>query len=171
MNGPLNLAYDSARKPIDKLALQFIKDAIKLGADAIFLELDLELHVKVEKESEPIREKYRRPNFYEAIFKGRFRDYFYYGKPSIEKMFFELGQLPNALEVTYVINGVEKDMLPAHGSLFEDITRILLAAAGVPPKTSGEVSAMIETMKPISKWRLESRDLTRRIELRRVPKS
>ena len=64
------------------------------------MELDTELHLEVQKESEAIREKYRRPSFHEAIFKKRFRDYSRYGKPTVEKMFFELGQLPNALKVT-----------------------------------------------------------------------
>lgn len=168
MNASLNLDLDSAKEPINKLALCIIKDAMKLYADGILLELDLELHSQFEKESKPIREKYRRPNFYEAIFKRRFKDYFCFGKPTIEKMFFELGQLPNALKVTYIINGVEENMPSANGGLFEDIIQILLVAAGVPPKTSGEVSAVIETIKPASKWRLESKDLTQRIELRRI---
>jgi hypothetical protein len=48
------------------------------------------------------------------------------------------------------------------------ITEILLVAAGVPPKANGEVSGAIETIKPASKWMLESKDLTRRIQLRRI---
>jgi hypothetical protein len=168
MNASLNLDRDSAKEPINELVLCIIKDAIKLGADGILLELDLELHSKFEKESKPIREKYRRPNFYEAIFKRRFKDYFCFGKPTIEKMFFELGQLPNALRVTYIINGVEKNMPSANGGLFGDITEILLVAAGVPPKTSGEISGVIETIKPTSKWIIESKDLTQRIALRKI---
>src|SRR5476649_2289741 len=128
MNLSLNLARDSAKEPINKMVLCIIRDAIKLGADGILLELDLELHAKFEKESKPIREKYRRPNFYEAIFKRRFKDYFCFGKPTIEKMFFELGQLPNALKVTYIINGVEENIPSTNGGLFGDITQILLVA-------------------------------------------
>ena len=168
MNASLNLDRDSAKEPINKMALCIIRDAIKLGADGILLELDLELHSKFEKESKPIREKYRRPSFYESIFKRRFKDYFCFGRPAIEKMFFELGQLPNALKVTYIINGVEKNMPSANGGLLEDVTQILLAAAGVPPKTSGEISGVIETIKPTSKWKLESKDLTRRIALLKI---
>jgi hypothetical protein len=168
MNASLNLDRDSAKEPINKMVLCIIRDAIKLGADGILLEFDLELHAKFEKESKPIREKYRRPNFYEAIFKRRFKDFFCFGKPTIEKMFFELGQLPNALRVSYIINGVEKNMPSANGGLFEDATQILLVAAGVPPKTSGEISGVIETIKPTSKWKLESKDLTQRIELRKI---
>ena len=168
MNASLNLDHDSAKEPINKMALCIIRDAIKLGVDGILLELDLELHSKFKKESEPIRKKYRRPSFYEAIFKRRFKDYFCFGKPTIEKMFFELGQLPNALKVTYIINGVEENMPSTNGGLFEDVTQILLVAAGVPPKTSGEISGVIETIKPTSKWRLESKDLTQRIQLQRI---
>jgi hypothetical protein len=168
MNDALDLDTSSPIEPLNKLVLCIIKDAIKLGADGILLELDLELHAKVEKQSEVIREKYRSPTFYEAIFKGRFKDFFCFGKPTIEKMFFELDQLPNALKVAYIINGVEEATPSTRGSLFEDISRILLAAAGVPSKTSGEVSAIIETIKPISKWRIESKDLTREIQLQRI---
>ncbi|MDD5140568.1 MAG: hypothetical protein PHY43_09960 [Verrucomicrobiales bacterium] len=173
MSVSLNLDHDLAKEPINRLVLQIIKDAIKLGADGILLELDLELHLKVEKESEVVREKYRRPTFYEAIFKKRFKDYLRFEKLSFRKlnvsrMFFELGQLPNALKLTYIINGVEKTMLPIRGCLFEDISQILSVAAGVTPKTSGEVSGVIETIKPVSKWMLESKDLTRQVQLRRI---
>jgi hypothetical protein len=85
MNASLNLDLDSAKEPINKLVLCIIKDAIKLDADGILLELDLGLHAKFEKESKLIREKYRHPNFYEAIFKRRFKDYFCFGKSAIEK--------------------------------------------------------------------------------------
>ena len=151
----LNLDTYSTSEPLNKLVLTIIKNAISVGADAILLELDLELHTKVEKVSEAIRAKYRRPDFYEAIFRRRFKDYFCYGKSTVEKMFFELGQLPNALKVTHIINGVEEATLSARGSLFEDITQILLVTAGVPAKTTGEVSAVIETIKPVSKWIIE----------------
>jgi hypothetical protein len=168
MNGPLNLDTYSTSEPLNKLVLTIIKNAISVGADAILLELDLELHTKVEKASEAIRAKYRRPDFYEAIFRRRFKDYFCYGKSTVEKMFFELGQLPNALKVTHIINGVEEATPSARGSLFEDITQILLVTAGVPAKTTGEVSAVIETIKPVSKWIIESKDLTQRIQLKRI---
>lgn len=173
MSTSLNLDCDSAKEPVNKLSLQIIKDAIKLGADGILLELDLDLHLKVERESEAIREKYRRPTLFEAIFKKKFKDYVHFQKLSFRKlnvsrMFFELGQLPNALKLTCIINGAEETMTPIRGCLFEDIIQILLVAAGVTPKTSGEVSGVIETIKPVSKWMLESKDLTRRIQLRRI---
>ena len=173
MSGHLSLDYSSAREPVNKMVLCIVKDAIKLGADGILLELDLESHLKVQKESEAIREKYRRPSFYEAIFKKRFKDYFRFEKSSfrklnIEKMFFELAQLPMALKVTYLIDGVQQTMPSFHGELFADVIRILQVAAGVSPKTSGEISAIIETVKPASKWMLESKDLTQRIQLRRI---
>jgi len=172
-HAPLNLKYDSTAAPIIKLTHQIIKHAVILKADAVLMELDTELHLKVEKESEVIREKYRRPTFYEAIFKKRFKDYIRFKKLSyrkliVSRMFFELNQLSNALKVIHIINGIEQAMPSARGCLFEDITRTLLIAAGVPPKTTGKVSGMIETINPISKWRLESKDLTRRIELRKI---
>jgi hypothetical protein len=147
MNGPLNLDIHSTREPIDKLVLTVIKDGIALGADGILLELDFDLHLKVQKESEVIREKYRRPTFYEAIFKKRYKDFFCYGKSMVEKMFFELGQLPMALKVAYSINGIQQLTPPVRGELFADI---------------------IETIKPVSKWMLESEDLTRHVRLRRI---
>src|ERR1700685_4494211 len=173
MNTSLNLDDDSVKESINRLVLQIIKDAIKLGADGILLNLDLELHLKVEKESEVVREKYRRPTFYEAIFKKRFKDFVRFEKLSFRKlnvsrMFFQLGQLPNALKLTYIVNGVEEAMTPIRGCLFEDITEILLVAAGVPPKAKGEASGVIETIKPVSKWILESKDLTQQIQLRRI---
>lgn len=172
-NAPLDLKHDSTAAPIIKLTHQIIKDAVILKADAILMELDTELHLKVQKESEAIREKHRRPSFYEAIFKKRFKDYFRFEKSSfrksnIEKMFFELGRLPMALKATYLIDGVQQTWPSFHSELFADVIRILQVAAGVSPKTSGEVSAIIETVKPASKWILESKDLTRRIQLRRI---
>jgi hypothetical protein len=62
-------------------------------------------------------------------------------------------------------------MPSAYGDLFEDIVRILQVAAKVSPKTSGEVSGVIETIKPVSKWMLESKDLTRQIQLKRIRKT
>jgi hypothetical protein len=173
MNASLNLDDDSAKEPINRLVLQIIKDAIKLGADGISLDLDLELHLKVERQRKAIWEKYRRPSFYEAIFKKKFKDYLRFEKLSFRKlnfdrMFFELDQLPNALKLTYIINGVEEAMRPISGWLFEDIIQILSVTAGIPPETNGEVSAVIETVKPTSKWKLESKDLTQRVELRRI---
>jgi len=172
-NAPLNLKPDSTAEPIIKLTHQIIKHAVILKADAILMELDMELHLKVEKEIKGIFKKYRRPTFHEAIFKNRFKDYVRFAKLSFRKlnvsrMFFELDQLPKALKVTYIINGVQEATPSVGGALFEDIIRILLTAAGVPPKANSEVSGAIETIKPVSKWMLESKDLTRRIELRRI---
>ena len=165
---PLNLDFKEAAEPIIRLTLTIIKDAIRLKADAILLELDLETHLTTHKSRGLIIEKYKRPSFFEAIFKKRFKDFYRFGESTVEKMFFELGRLPNALKVTFIIRGVEKNMPSANGGLFEDITQVLLVAAGVPAKTNGEVSAVIETVKPVSKWRLESKDLTRQIHLCRI---
>jgi len=176
MKAPLNLEWDSANPPVEKLALQIIKDAIILGADSVLLELDLELHLEAEKEGDVIREKYRRPTFYEAIFKKRLKDYLRFQKTSyrelsVNRMFFELGQLPKAIKFTHTKSGVDEIMLPIYGCLFEDIKKVLLIAAGVTPKTSGEASGAFETIKPVSKWRFESKDLTRQLQLKRIRKA
>lgn len=173
MSASLNLDSDLVKEPVNRLALKIVKDAIKLHANGILLELDLELHLKVEKESAAIRKKYGQPTLYEAIFKKRFKDYLRFERLSFRKlnvsrMFFELDRLPDAVKVTYIINGVEETMTPIRGCLFEDIIQILSVAAGVEPKTSGEVSGVIETIKPVSKWMFESKDLTRQVQLNRV---
>ena len=168
MNSALNLHYDSAKESLNKLVLCIIKDAIKLGVDSILLEVDLELHLKVQKASEVIHEKYKHPSFFEAIFKSRFKDYFSFGRTTIEKMFFELGQLPQVLRIIYSINGVQEAMPSACGNMFVDIVRILQSSGGIAPNTNREVSATIETVKPVSQWNLESKDLTQKIELKRI---
>jgi hypothetical protein len=59
-------------------------------------------------------------------------------------------------------------MPSASGELFGNVTRILLLAAGIPVWTKGEISAPLETINPASRWMLESKDLTRRVELRQI---
>ena len=172
---PLNLKHDLTltAEPLVRLTFQIIKDAIKLGADGILLELDLELHLKAQTQYEGIDKKYRRPSFFEAIFQKRITDYFRFWRANfrrlnIQRRFFEIDKLPTALRVIYIVNGVQETMPSVYGDLFEDIVRILQTIAGISPKTKGEVSGVIETIKPISKWMLESKDLTQRIQLQRI---
>jgi hypothetical protein len=144
---PLNLKTDSATAPIIRLTLQLIKDAIKLKAEAIRLELDMELHLKVHEEMKVIN-----------LNKSQTAD----------ELIFKITRLPNAFGITYTINGVQTPMPSANGELFGNVTRILLLAAGIPIWTKGEISAPLETIDPASKWMLESKDLTQRIQLRRI---
>ena len=173
MNSSLNLDYDLAKEPLNKLVLCIIKDAIKLDADCILLELDLELHLKAQAQYEAIDKKHRRPSFSEAISQKRITDYFRFWranfrKLNIQRRFFEIGKLPTTLRLIYIVNGVQEIMPSVHGGLFEDIVRILQVAAKISPKTTGEMSGVIETIKPVSKWMLESKDLTQQIQLKRI---
>jgi len=153
---PLNLKTDSATAPTIRLTLQLIKDAIKLKAEAIQLELDVELHLKVHEEMQKLNKEMM------AAVKIKNKS------KAVDEMIFKLCQLPNAFGVTYTINGVENQMTPANGELFGNVIRILLLAAGIPVWTKGEISAPLETINPASKWMLESKDLTQRIQLRRI---
>jgi hypothetical protein len=151
---PLNLKPDSATAPMIRLTHQLIKDAIKLKAEAIRLELDMELHLKVQEEMQKLHEKTM------AVVEKR--------SEAVDEMLFKIGRLPNAFGVTYTINGVENQMTPANGELFGNVIRILLLAVGIPVWTKGEISAPLETINPASNWMLESKDLSRRVELRRI---
>jgi hypothetical protein len=153
---PLNLKTDSATAPTIRLTLQLIKDAIKLKAEAIQLELDVELHLKVHEEMQKLNK--------EMMTAVKIKN----KSKAVDEMIFKLCQLPNAFGVTYTINGVENQMTPANGELFGNVIRILLLAAGIPVWTKGEISAPLETINPASKWMLESKDLTQRIQLRRI---
>jgi hypothetical protein len=84
---------------------------------------------------------------------------------TIDQIFFKLGKLPNACEVSYTIGGKRAQMTPLSGELFGNVVNILLLATGVSPWTKGEISVPLETIKPASKWMLESK---RRIHLRRI---
>jgi hypothetical protein len=147
---PLNLKPDSATAPTISLTLQLIKEAIKLKAEAIRLELDMELHLKVHEEMKAINQD---------------------KSQTVDELFFKISRLPKAFGVTFTINGVQNQMPSASGELFGNVTRILLLAVGIPVWTKGEISAQLETINPASKWILESKDLTRRIELRRIRKT
>jgi hypothetical protein len=149
---PLNLKTDPATAPMIRLTLKIVEDAIRLNADVILLELDMELHMKAREELIALKQSLQE----KSITKDQY--------------FFKFGRLPDAGEVIYVIGGKRKQMPPFHGELFECVVRILLQACGMAPWTKGEISGPLETVNPASKWILESKDLTRRIELRRIRK-
>ena len=149
-NTPLNLKRDSTTDPTIKMTLQIIKDAIILKADAILLELDTELHLKVHEELESLRQLLENKSL------------------TVDQFFFKIGRLPNAFGVTYTINGVQHQCPSASGELFGSVINILLIAVGIPYWTKDEISTPLETINPASKWMLESKDLTQRIQLQRI---
>jgi hypothetical protein len=168
---PLNLKGDLAAKPTARLTFQIIKNAIKLGADDILLEFDLALHLKAQAQYEALKKKHRRPNFFEAISQKKIKDYFRFWNANFrklnnERMFFEMGKIPRALKVIFVIKGIREVTPSVSSFLFEDMIHILQDAAGIPRKLQGEISGFIETVKPISKWLIESKDLTQYIHLK-----
>jgi hypothetical protein len=149
-NTPLNLKRDSPTDPTTKLTLQIIKDAVILNADAILLELDTELHLKVHEELESLRQLLENKSL------------------TVDQFFFKIGQLPNTFGVTYTINGVQDPTPSVSGELFGSVINILLLAVGIPYWTKDEISTPLETINPTSKWMIESKDLTQRIQLRRI---
>jgi len=82
-----------------------------------------------------------------------------------DKLIFRLGE---QFEITAVIGEREEKFAPAPSSLYEPIIRVLLAASEIQYWTKGEVSAPFETVNPVSRWTLESKDLSRSLVLRRV---
>ena len=150
---PLNLKPDETTAPIIRLTLQIIGDAIKLKADAILLELDTELHREAHGALKVLRQAQQEKSI------------------TIDRFFFELARLPMACKLIYEIGGKQQEMAPLSGELFGNFINILLLATGIPPWTKGLISAPLETVKPTSKWMLESNDVTRRIQLRRIRKN
>ena len=82
-----------------------------------------------------------------------------------DKIIFELAQ---DFQITRLTGAKESKSAPASANLYEVTIRILLTATEIQYWTKGEVSAPLETVNPISKWMLESKDLTKRVELRRI---
>jgi hypothetical protein len=146
----LNLTPDSTERPIVKMTLQIIKDAVRLNADAILLELDMELHLRTQKE-------------YGALVQLRDKKLLTH-----EQFFFKFSRLPTAFNITYTIEGKPDPTPSANGELFENVVRIILLTTGIPPWTKGEIVTSFETIKPTSKWTFESKDLTRRAQLKRI---
>jgi hypothetical protein len=149
-NTPLNLKPDLTAEPPIRMVLQIVKDAIVLNADTIFLELDMELHLKVQEETKSLLQSMQNKSL------------------SADEFFLKYDRLQKAFGVAYAINGVQNQMTPANGELFGDITKTLLLAAGISNSTKGEISAEFETSNPPSKWRIESKELARKIQLQRI---
>jgi hypothetical protein len=147
---PLNLNIDSTENPTVKLTLTIIRNAIILKADAILLELDTELHLKVHEELESLRRLLENKSL------------------TFEEFIFKSDKLPNAFRVTHIINGVQDPVPSITGELFGSVINILLNAVGIPYWTKGEISTPLETINPPSKWMIESKDLTQRVELNRI---
>ena len=150
---PLNLTPDSKVAPVIRLTHMLIKDALMLRAEEILLELDVELHAKTHEELKRLNEEMAKSGKTLQI-GGEF--------------FFKLMHLPNAVGVTYTINGIPNQRPSMNGELFGNIVSILLQACGIAPWTKGNISAPLETINPASKWILESKDLTRLVQLRRI---
>jgi hypothetical protein len=148
---PLNLGPEAAAEPpINRLTLQIIRDAIRLKADAILLELDLEIHLQAHEEWKAFQQALQAKSL------------------TKDQIPFKLGRLPNSCEVTYIIGGKREQMRPLSGELFGNVVNILLLAMGIPPWTKGVISAPLETIKPTSKWIFESNNVTRQIHLQRI---
>jgi hypothetical protein len=145
-----NLSRDPEAAPILKLASQIIKDAIALNADAILMELDVELHLKVQQEMAALNEALEKKSI------------------TADRCFFELGKLPGAFHLTHIIDGKSHPAPSGNGELFGHIVRIFLLTMDIPPWTKDEISASFETIKPVSRWTFKSKDLTRRVEFKRI---
>lgn len=154
MSAPvLNLTPDSTEGPVVALTLQIIKNAVRLNADAILLELDVDLHGKAQKEYEVLVEMRDTRSLTD------------------DQFFFRFSRLPTAFNITYTIAGKPAPAAPISGELFENVVGVMLAATDIPPRTEGEIAASLETIKPTSNWTVESKDLRRRVELIRIRKA
>ena len=147
---PLDLKRDATTEPPTGLTLQIISNAVKLNAGAILLELDVEQHLKVQEEMKSLLQRVNNKTL------------------TVEQLFFKTWKLPQALSITFLIAGEWSQMPSVNGELFGNITKILLIAAGIPPWTKADISTPLETINPVSKWTLESKDITRQLQLRRI---
>jgi hypothetical protein len=138
---PLSLKSETSTQPVPRFVVLILKKAIQDEADHVVFELDLDLHKKVKVKEEKMMAEGRIP---------------------------DSDELPKAFQITFKIGGKEQKLSPSPGGLFEPVVRILLNAAGIPYWTQGETSAELETVNPYSKWVIESKDLTQRIQLRRI---
>jgi hypothetical protein len=139
---PLNLKPDSEVAPVIRLTHMLIKDALRLRAEEILLELDVELHAKTHDELIKLNEEMAKTGKTLEI-GGEF--------------FFKLTHLPKAVGVTYTINGIPNQQPRMNGELFGNIVSILLQACGIAPWTKSNISAQLETINPASKWIFESK--------------
>jgi hypothetical protein len=131
---------EESQIPVVKMAKLLLLQAINADADFVVFELDLEAHRKIKAEREDMA-KINLQN------KERF---------------------PTAFQITLKSGEKEKKLAPATDYLFEPVTRVFLNAAEIPYWTKGETSAELETCNSSSSWGIESKDLTQRIQLRRI---
>jgi hypothetical protein len=136
----LTTSRDDNQLPVAKMAKLLVRQAVEANADCVIFELELEAHKKITAEK-------AEPNKDPQAGAERF---------------------PGAFQIFLKIKEVEKQLPPAGGYLFEPVTRILLNAVEIPYWTKDEVSAKLETSNPSSKWIIESKNLTQRIQLRRI---
>ena len=144
---PLDLAVKSA--PANGLVAQLLIQAIRDKADVVTFKLDRDLHLKTKDAWESVMATMKLPN-------------------DPDDFISLLNSQPKAFQIIFRIGDKKQNQTPIHGNLFEPTVRILLLAVEVPYWIKGDVSAGFETVNPVSKWLLESKDLTRQVELRRV---
>jgi hypothetical protein len=140
---------DPAETPLINFVSLILAQAILDKVDTIIFELDQQLHAKAETEFEKMLS--------EAGTKVTAADFM---KASEIK--------PKAFAITFKTGEKKYDLAPAPGALFTPTVNVVLNAAAIPYWKKGEVSGEFETEKPSSKWRIESKDLTQRIQLRRI---
>ncbi|MGB7748918.1 MAG: hypothetical protein WBN75_16700 [Verrucomicrobiia bacterium] len=130
----------SAQLPVAKMAKLVLWQAIEGEADHIIFELDLQAHKEIKAEREDITKA-----------------------PLVD-----IKKFPKAFQITLKSGETEKKLSLANGYLFEPVMRVLFGAAEIPYWKKGEDSAELETANPSSKWMIESKDLTQRIQLQRI---
>jgi hypothetical protein len=136
----LKSSSEHCQTPVVKMAKLLLTQAISADADFVLLELDWEAHKKIKAERE--------------------------NKAKISHQNTE--RFPLAFQITLKSGEKERKLAPATGYLFEPVTRVLLNAAEIPYWTNGETSVELETCNPSSRWKIESKDLTQQIHLRRI---
>ncbi len=126
--------------PVVRFAKLILWQAIQDKADQVIFELEPEAHKAIQAEKELLT----------------------------AARIFDSTRFPSAFRITYKIGDVGNELTPTKAVLFEPAMRVLLNAAEIPFWKKGDISAELVTANPDSKWLLESKDLTRRIELRRI---
>jgi len=136
----LKCSPNDGQIPTVILTKLMLRDAVNKEADYLIFELDLQLHTKAEAEHDKMRKN------------GDYSNY----------------EFPEVFHITFKKDGNESKKPSAPSNLFDLIVRVLLNVVEVPYWKKGEISAELETGNPSSKWIIESKDLTQRIQLRRI---
>jgi hypothetical protein len=136
---PFDFQRGADRLPVAKFASLILQQAIADNADCIIFELDLEAHKEIKAEKEEAK-----------------------------VLLHDMKKFPTAFQIIFKFGEKDGKLAPANGYLFEPVTRVLLNAAEIPYWTKDEVSAELETSNPSTKWIIESKDLTQRIQLQRI---